>query len=57
MIVDLDHLLADPIYQADRCINFSPSTLVICYTRIFDNGIFTKAFKYYWNWAFVAYVN
>ena len=25
MIVDLDHLLADPIYQADRCsINFHP---------------------------------
>ena len=25
MIVDIDHLLADPIYQADRCsINFHP---------------------------------
>ena len=25
MIVDLDHLLANPIYQADRCsINFHP---------------------------------
>ena len=25
IIVDLDHLLADPIYQADRCsINFHP---------------------------------
>ena len=25
MIVDLDHLLADPIFQADRCsINFHP---------------------------------
>ena len=25
MLVDLDHLLADPIYQADRCsINFHP---------------------------------
>jgi len=25
MIVDLDHLLADPIYQVDRCsINFHP---------------------------------
>jgi hypothetical protein len=25
MLVDLDHLLADPIFQADRCsINFHP---------------------------------
>ena len=35
MLVDLDHLLADPIFQADRCsINFHPLHTyyaMICY--------------------------
>jgi len=40
MIVDLDHLLSNPIYQADRCsINFHPlhsySAIAVYFTMIF----------------------
>ena len=46
MLVDLDHLLADPIFQADRCsINFHPLhsyLAIIAYTGLL---FFRKPFQ------------
>ena len=46
MIVDLDHLLADPIYQADRCsINFHPLHSYYAIALYFIMSFFRKPFN------------
>ena len=46
MIVDLDHLLANPIYQADRCsINFHPLHSYYAIAVYFIMSFFRKPFN------------
>ena len=46
MLVDLDHLLADPIYQADRCsINFHPLHSYYAIALYFIMSFFRKPFN------------
>ena len=46
MIVDLDHLLANPIYQADRCsINFHPLHSYYAIALYFIMSFFRKPFN------------
>ena len=46
MIVDLDHLLADPIYVADRCsINFHPLHSYYAIALYFIMSFFRKPFN------------
>ena len=46
MIVDLDHLLADPIYQADRCsINFHPLHSYYAIALYFIMSFFRKPYN------------
>lgn len=46
MLVDLDHLLADPIYQADRCsINFHPLHSYYAIVIYFIMSFFRKPFN------------
>ena len=46
MLVDLDHLLADPIYQADRCsINFHPLHSYYAIVLYFIMSFFRKPFN------------
>ena len=46
MIVDLDHLLADPIYQADRCsVNFHPLHSYYAIALYFMMSFFRKPFN------------
>ena len=46
MLVDLDHLLADPIYQADRCsINFHPLHSYYAIALYFTMSFFRKPFN------------
>ena len=46
MIVDIDHLLATPIYQADRCsINFHPLHSYYAITAYFIMSFLKKPFN------------
>ena len=46
MLVDLDHLLADPIYQVDRCsINFHPLHSYYAIALYFIMSFFRKPFN------------
>ena len=46
MVVDLDHLLANPIYQVDRCsINFHPFHTYYAITVYFIMIFFRKPFN------------
>ena len=53
MMVDLDHLLANPIYQEDRCsINFHPLHTYYAIAVYIIMIFLSKTFQYNWNWTF-----